>query len=107
MSINDIIQATIDAAFSELGVAATYTPLSGPGVSVTVMPNQQTETFAGLGDTDINADINHFDLRVSEVADPDEAQIRDMLSGHLCRCTGYHGMVQAVLEVAARGQKDK
>ena len=44
---------------------------------------------------------------LAEVADPDEAQIRDMLSGHLCRCTGYHGMVQAVLEVAARGQEDK
>ena len=73
MSINDIIQATIDAAFSELGVAATYTPLSGPGVSVTVMPNQQTETFGGFGDMDVNADINHFDLRVSEVADPDES----------------------------------
>ena len=72
MSINDIIQATIDAAFSELGVAATYTPLVGPGVSVTVMPDQQTQTFGGFGDTDVNADINHFDLRVSEVADPDE-----------------------------------
>jgi 2-furoyl-CoA dehydrogenase 2Fe-2S iron sulfur subunit len=33
-------------------------------------------------------------------ADPSEAQVRDMLSGHLCRCTGYTGMVQAVLEVA-------
>ena len=72
MSINDIIQATIDAAFTELGVAATYTPLTGPGVSVTVMPDQQTETFAGVGDTDVDAEINHFDLRVSEVADPDE-----------------------------------
>ncbi|MGL6251247.1 MAG: (2Fe-2S)-binding protein, partial [Billgrantia desiderata] len=34
------------------------------------------------------------------VADPSEAQVRDMLSGHLCRCTGYTGMVLAVLEVA-------
>ncbi|AFT71115.1 Oxidoreductase, iron-sulfur subunit [Alloalcanivorax dieselolei B5] len=31
---------------------------------------------------------------------PDEAQVRDMLSGHLCRCTGYTGIVRAVLEVA-------
>ena len=73
LAIGDILQQAIDDAFTALGVAATYTPLSGPGVSVTVMPNQQTETFAGLGDTDINADINHFDLRVSEVADPDES----------------------------------
>ena len=37
---------------------------------------------------------------LDRVADPSEAQVRDMLSGHLCRCTGYTGMVQAVLEVA-------
>ncbi len=31
---------------------------------------------------------------------PTETEVRDMLSGHLCRCTDYHGMVQAILEVA-------
>lgn len=36
---------------------------------------------------------------------PSEAQVRDMLSGHLCRCTGYSGMVQAVLEVAQQRQQ--
>lgn len=36
---------------------------------------------------------------------PDEAQVRDMLSGHLCRCTGYTGMVRAVLEVAQSRQQ--
>ena len=33
---------------------------------------------------------------------PDEEEVREMLSGHICRCTGYVGMVKAVLEVAAR-----
>jgi len=33
--------------------------------------------------------------------DPDEREVREMLSGHLCRCTGYTPIVQAVLEVAA------
>jgi len=28
-----------------------------------------------------------------------EAEIRDVLSGHLCRCTGYAGIVAAVKEV--------
>ena len=32
---------------------------------------------------------------------PDEAQVRALLSGHLCRCTGYTPIVAAVLEVAA------
>jgi 2-furoyl-CoA dehydrogenase 2Fe-2S iron sulfur subunit len=33
--------------------------------------------------------------------DPSEQQVRDMLSGHLCRCTGYTNIVKAVLETAA------
>jgi len=33
--------------------------------------------------------------------EPAEEQVREMLSGHLCRCTGYTNIVQAVLEAAA------
>lgn len=38
--------------------------------------------------------------RVAEGPPPDEAAVRAMLSGHLCRCTGYAPIVAAVLEVA-------
>ena len=31
---------------------------------------------------------------------PDEGEIRELLSGHLCRCTGYAGIVAAALEAA-------
>ena len=31
---------------------------------------------------------------------PDEAEVRALLSGHLCRCTGYSGIVAAALDVA-------
>jgi 2-furoyl-CoA dehydrogenase 2Fe-2S iron sulfur subunit len=34
------------------------------------------------------------------VAPPDEASVREMLSGHICRCTGYTPIVAAVMEVA-------
>ena len=30
---------------------------------------------------------------------PTEAEIREVLSGHLCRCTGYAGIVEAIKEV--------
>lgn len=33
--------------------------------------------------------------------DPSEQEVREMLSGHLCRCTGYTNIVNAVLETAA------
>jgi 2-furoyl-CoA dehydrogenase 2Fe-2S iron sulfur subunit len=32
--------------------------------------------------------------------DPAEHEVKDMLSGHLCRCTGYAGIVAAILETA-------
>ncbi|MPZ45136.1 MAG: 2Fe-2S iron-sulfur cluster binding domain-containing protein [Betaproteobacteria bacterium] len=34
--------------------------------------------------------------------DPGEAQVRDVLSGNLCRCTGYQGIVDAALAAAKR-----
>ena len=38
---------------------------------------------------------------------PDEGEVRALLSGHLCRCTGYTGIVAAALDVAeARRRKD-
>jgi 2-furoyl-CoA dehydrogenase 2Fe-2S iron sulfur subunit len=33
---------------------------------------------------------------------PTEANIRDLLSGHLCRCTGYTPIIRAALEAAAQ-----
>jgi carbon-monoxide dehydrogenase small subunit len=32
---------------------------------------------------------------------PTEVEIREALSGNLCRCTGYDGIVRAVMELAA------
>jgi 2-furoyl-CoA dehydrogenase 2Fe-2S iron sulfur subunit len=37
-----------------------------------------------------------------ENPDADEAAIRDLLSGHLCRCTGYVPVVAAALDAAQR-----
>jgi aerobic-type carbon monoxide dehydrogenase small subunit (CoxS/CutS family) len=35
---------------------------------------------------------------------PDEQEVREALSGNLCRCTGYQAIVNAVLAVARKGQ---
>lgn len=42
---------------------------------------------------------------LNRVPDPDEAEVREMLSGHLCRCTGYSNIVAAILEVASARNK--
>jgi 2-furoyl-CoA dehydrogenase 2Fe-2S iron sulfur subunit len=38
---------------------------------------------------------------------PSEAEVVEVLSGHLCRCTGYAGIVSAVLEAANRRNKSQ
>ena len=37
---------------------------------------------------------------------PTEQGIREMLSGHICRCTGYVGIMRAVLEVASGSNEE-
>ena len=39
---------------------------------------------------------------LEETQAPDEAQVREALSGNLCRCTGYQHIVDAVLLAAER-----
>jgi len=46
---------------------------------------------------------------VAQVPHPDERQVREQLDGNLCRCTGYHNIVRAVMhgaEAMAEAQGD-
>jgi carbon-monoxide dehydrogenase small subunit len=40
---------------------------------------------------------------LKEHPNPSEAEVREGLEGNLCRCTGYHNIVQAVLHAASAG----
>ncbi len=40
---------------------------------------------------------------IEEHPDPTEADVRQGLEGNLCRCTGYHNIVKAVLAAAGSG----
>jgi 2-furoyl-CoA dehydrogenase 2Fe-2S iron sulfur subunit len=50
-----------------------------------------------------------LDALFARHAEADEAEIRDVLTGHLCRCTGYAPIVRAALEAAAelRGETNR
>jgi carbon-monoxide dehydrogenase small subunit len=39
---------------------------------------------------------------LGEHPDPNEEEVREALSGNICRCTGYQGIVNAVLDAAGR-----
>jgi aerobic carbon-monoxide dehydrogenase small subunit len=43
-----------------------------------------------------------FEAFLRDHPDPSEDEIRDTLSGNLCRCTGYHNIVKAIHAAAAR-----
>jgi aerobic carbon-monoxide dehydrogenase small subunit len=38
--------------------------------------------------------------------DPTEEEVREALAGNLCRCTGYHNIVKAVLDAAKHAQSE-
>ncbi len=41
---------------------------------------------------------------LDENPSPTEAEVREGLEGNLCRCTGYHNIVKAVLSASGGGQ---
>ena len=43
---------------------------------------------------------------LNERTDADEREIRDMLSGHICRCTGYTSIVEAI-SAALKNRKNR
>jgi 2-furoyl-CoA dehydrogenase 2Fe-2S iron sulfur subunit len=97
------------------------------GACTVQVDGRRVDTVEGLADGDTLSDLQqafqrHHALQcgfctagilmscadwLRRVPDPTEEQVREMLSGHLCRCTGYTPIVAAVLDVAARRQSIK
>ena len=47
-----------------------------------------------------------FEAFLNDNAEPSEEEVRDVLSGNLCRCTGYQNIVKAI-QKAARQMRSK
>lgn len=47
-----------------------------------------------------------LDTLLQDEPDADEDRLRDVISGHLCRCTGYHPILMAAIEAANRLKKE-
>lgn len=48
--------------------------------------------------------LDHY---LKRVPDPSESDIREILGGHLCRCTGYTPIIKAALEAAQKMRETK
>ena len=46
--------------------------------------------------------VMSFEAYLRDHPDPSEAEVRAVLSGHICRCTGYQNIVDAILLAARR-----
>lgn len=46
-----------------------------------------------------------FEAFLKQHPDPSEEQVREALSGNLCRCTGYQNIVKAILKAAQQLQR--
>ena len=51
--------------------------------------------------------LNSAHAFLTEVPSPTPDQVRDVLSGHICRCTGYTAIVDAILDAAKSYQVGK
>ncbi len=80
----------------------TVEGLAGPGGRLSVLQEAFRRNFAlqcGYCTAGILMSLEHF-LEIQPAAN--EAQLREVIAGHLCRCTGYQPIVAAALEAAAQ-----
>ena len=50
--------------------------------------------------------VTTFEAFLKDRPDPSEAEVREALSGNLCRCTGYQNIVDAILLAARRMREE-
>ena len=67
-----------------------------------------SETFAAAGAVQCGyctpGMIMAAEALLSQKPEPTEAEIREGISGNLCRCTGYNMIIEAVLAAAEQGE---
>ena len=51
--------------------------------------------------------IMTFEAFLKEHPNPTAGEVRDALSGNLCRCTGYHNIVVAIMQAASKMREDR
>jgi 2-furoyl-CoA dehydrogenase 2Fe-2S iron sulfur subunit len=95
------------AVQAENRVVATVESLAGPDANLNTLQRAFQNNHAlqcGFCTPGILMSFTDF---LARNPNPSEADVVEVLSGHLCRCTGYAGIVAAVLEAAGRPHKEQ
>ena len=90
------------AVQAEGRTVATVESLAGPNAALNALQQAFRNNHAlqcGFCTPGILMSFTDF---LARNPNPSESEVVDVLSGHLCRCTGYAGIVAAVLEAAGR-----
>jgi carbon-monoxide dehydrogenase small subunit len=86
-----------EAYFAERGLVQ---PVSAPGQPSSGVAYERPAGAVGNG-SPVGDRVSAGDGRPAEDgAGPDEAEIRELVASNLCRCTGYQGIVAAMLATA-------
>jgi aerobic-type carbon monoxide dehydrogenase small subunit (CoxS/CutS family) len=79
----------------------TVEGLGAPGGELTALQRAFTEHHALQCGFCTAGFLVSADALLRDIPDPSEQEVREQLAGNLCRCTGYEGIVAAVLAAAA------
>ena len=95
------VRACLTLAVQAEGRAvATVESLAGPNASLNALQQAFRNNHAlQCGFCTPRIRMSFTDI-LARNPNPSESEVVDVLSGHLCRCTGYAGIVAAVLEAA-------
>jgi 2-furoyl-CoA dehydrogenase 2Fe-2S iron sulfur subunit len=93
------------AVQAEGRVVSTVESLAGPGGALNPLQQAFQRNHALQCGFCTPGILMSFTDYLARNPQPSERQVIDVLSGHLCRCTGYAGIVAAVLEAAGRDKR--
>ena len=99
--------ALVNSCLVPVGMVAGRTVMTPEGLAETGKGKQIVEAFADAGAVQCGFCSPGMAMAAAallkEKANPTEAEIREAISGNLCRCTGYDLIVKGIKEAAKRG----
>jgi len=99
----------VNSCMVPMGVAEGREIITPEGLRETEKGKVLVESFADSGSVQCGfctpGMMIAADALLEENNNPDEEEIREALSGNLCRCTGYDLIVKGVKDAAERGSK--